>query len=130
MEILEPLCKSEAVGFESILRGTEGDGEATLALACTGVKERSFEFCFDRLPLAILSPWRLTHGNQMKLNSFLAQLCIERDQLDKVIQAIQTMQSQGPGKSRGRKSMGEAERKAVCSRMRKYWASRRTTHQA
>lgn len=64
----------------------------------------------------------------MDLNKTIAELRAQRDKLESVINELERL-TDGTGKmpsSRGRKSMGEAERREVSARMKRYWASRRT----
>jgi hypothetical protein len=66
----------------------------------------------------------------MDLNKTITDLRAERDKLEAVIKELEQLNGirqeglriQSP---RGRKSMGEAERRDVSERMRRYWASRR-----
>jgi hypothetical protein len=73
----------------------------------------------------------------MDLASALQQLYAQRQKLDRVIAALETLRrapspplppSPSSGKRRGRKSMSADERKEVSKRMKKYWANRRKTH--
>jgi len=64
----------------------------------------------------------------MNLRRVIRDLHEELEKLNKVIAAIEQFQHTGTlpqQRRRGRKSMGEEERKEVSERMRKYWASRR-----
>lgn len=60
----------------------------------------------------------------------------EKEKLERVITAMEDLQRSGTGNipdmlriksRRGRKSMGPEERQDVSARMKKYWASRRTS---
>ena len=63
----------------------------------------------------------------------IQNLHIEKEKLERVIAALEDLQSENPysqssylgGKRRGRKSMNAEERLVVSLRMKKYWASRR-----
>jgi hypothetical protein len=66
----------------------------------------------------------------MDLNQMLHELRAERDKLSAVIVELEELASSDngvtvPRSRRGRKSMGEAERRVVSERMKNYWASRR-----
>jgi hypothetical protein len=65
----------------------------------------------------------------MDLFKLVRELHVERDRLDRVIAAIESMQRETASRAkksrRGRKAMGPAERRAVSERMRRYWAERR-----
>jgi hypothetical protein len=61
----------------------------------------------------------------MDLLGLIKELQARKQQLDRTIAALETLESQTPAKRRGRKFMGEAERQAVAERMRRYWANRR-----
>lgn len=66
----------------------------------------------------------------MNLNQTITELRAERDQLDRVIAQLESLAAFGNGEqparsTRGRKSMGEAERHEVSERMKRYWAKRR-----
>jgi hypothetical protein len=69
----------------------------------------------------------------MDLQHLIQELKAEKNRLDSVIAALEAMQrtesglAGGPGvpKRRGRKSMGQEERKNVSERMKKHWANRR-----
>ena len=57
------------------------------------------------------------------------ELHLERERLDKLIDALESVQrghSRKTGGRRGRKHMPEDERKDVSERMRAYWARRRS----
>jgi hypothetical protein len=56
----------------------------------------------------------------VNLHEILAMLRSERDRLERTIKALEQLEQQ-PKSGRGRRSMGEAERKAVSERMRRYW---------
>jgi hypothetical protein len=63
----------------------------------------------------------------MDLNQTIAELRAQRDKLESVINELVHLKD-GIGKmgsKRGRKFMGEAERREVSARMKSYWASRR-----
>lgn len=57
----------------------------------------------------------------------LDELIVERKRLDRAIAVLESIGSEKPEPTsrRGRKSMGEEERKIVGERMKRYWASRR-----
>lgn len=61
----------------------------------------------------------------------IQELRDQRARLDSAIAQLETLAGSGDGNGialrsrRGRKSMGEAERREVSTRMKKYWASRR-----
>jgi hypothetical protein len=66
----------------------------------------------------------------MDLNQALRELRAHRDRLNATIEQLEELAassdgSRPAGKRRGRKSMGEAERREVSERMKRYWASRR-----
>jgi len=67
----------------------------------------------------------------MDLNKAITELRSRRDKLEAVIKQLEALNGSGdatmlaPRSRRGRKSMGEAERREVSARMKKYWASRR-----
>lgn len=63
----------------------------------------------------------------MDLYHAIRDLRQERDKLTQVIAALEEFQRTGTlpeRRKRGRKSMGDAERKAVSDRLKKYWADR------
>lgn len=70
-------------------------------------------------------------GERMDLEKAIRDLLVERDRITGIIahlEQLQLHQSDAPAprqKQRGRKSMSEAERAEVSSRMRQYWESRR-----
>ena len=68
----------------------------------------------------------------MDLNQTIRELYAEKEKLDQVIAALEDMQRTSQSGllrqvrgSRGRKSMGPAERQQVSARMKHYWAKRR-----
>ena len=76
----------------------------------------------------------------MDLTAIIRDLYAEREKLDRAISELEKVQqsssTEGPGSSidsrrspsiqrRGRKSMGEAERKEVSKRIKEYWSKRR-----
>ena len=64
----------------------------------------------------------------MNLNRAIRELHEELERLNEVIAAMEQFQRTGTLPElprRGRKSMGEDERKVVSERMKKYWADRR-----
>jgi len=69
------------------------------------------------------------------LNKTVTDLRAERDKLEAVIKELEALNGirqdgvriRSP---RGRKSMGEAERREVSERMKKYWAKRRKARSA
>jgi hypothetical protein len=68
----------------------------------------------------------------MDLNKIIEELQKEKEQLEKVIQAVENLQRRfqgGPssfkGGRRGRKAMSEKERQEVSARMKSYWEKRR-----
>jgi hypothetical protein len=64
----------------------------------------------------------------MDLDKTISDLRVQRDKIDAVIQQLEAMRDGVPMKThstRGRKSMGDAERREVSARMKRYWASRR-----
>jgi len=68
----------------------------------------------------------------MDLNATLLELRAQRDKLDAVIKQLEGLKNgSGPVKPRsprGRKSMGDSERREVSARMKRYWAKRRKSH--
>jgi hypothetical protein len=56
----------------------------------------------------------------VRLYEILAMLRSERDRLERTIKALEQLEQQTKS-GRGRRSMGEAERKAVSERMWRYW---------
>ena len=66
----------------------------------------------------------------MDVTQALRVLRAHRDRLNAIIEQLEGLAassngSRPPGKRRGRRSMGEAERHAVSERMKRYWANRR-----
>ena len=66
----------------------------------------------------------------LSLNQMLHELRAERDKVSVVIVQLEELARSDngvtvPRSRRGRKSMGEAERRVVSERMKLYWASRR-----
>ena len=67
----------------------------------------------------------------MDLEKAIRDLLMERDRISGIIEYLEQMQQHRAGaplrlqKQRGRKSMSEAERADVSSRMRQYWEARR-----
>ena len=67
----------------------------------------------------------------MDLNRIIRELIQERDRIQKIIESLEQMKSQGKSsprpaaKRRGRKSMDAAARAEVSERMRRYWQKRR-----
>lgn len=64
----------------------------------------------------------------MNLNNAIRDLYEELEKLNRVIAAVEEFERSRtlPAPHRaGRKSMGEAERRLVSERMKKYWASKR-----
>ena len=67
----------------------------------------------------------------MDLNQTITELRAERDRLAIAIAQLEMLAGTGNGSApaprsrRGRKSMGEAERREVSERMKRYWANRR-----
>jgi hypothetical protein len=62
----------------------------------------------------------------MDLNKTISELRAQRDRIEGVIQQLEAMKDGAPVKTRstrGRKSMGEAERREVSARMKRYWGS-------
>jgi hypothetical protein len=64
----------------------------------------------------------------------IRELLEERKRLDAIIARLEKMQAvesvktqERPGKRRGRKNMGDEERRQVSERMRRYWEARRVT---
>src|SRR5579871_3855216 len=60
----------------------------------------------------------------MDYQHLIHDLLVQKERLERAIQELERLASQPP-KRRGRKSMGDEERRAVSERMKKYWASRR-----
>jgi len=63
----------------------------------------------------------------MDLQKTIAELRARRDQLARIIEQLEGLQSNPeapPAKRRGRKFMGAKERAEVSKRMKQYWASR------
>ncbi len=60
----------------------------------------------------------------MDYQHLIRDLLAQKERLERAIQELEKLASQPP-KRRGRKSMGDEERRAVSERMKKYWASRR-----
>jgi hypothetical protein len=63
----------------------------------------------------------------MDLYKTIAELRARRDQLARIIEQLETLQSNPsapPTKRRGRKFMGPKERAEVSKRMKAYWAGR------
>jgi hypothetical protein len=71
----------------------------------------------------------------MDLYKAIQDLYAEKEKLERVIASLEELQRTAgslpllpkPAKRRGRKSMNANERQEVSERMRKYWASRRTS---
>ena len=68
----------------------------------------------------------------MDLYKTIRELLEERKRLDAIIARLEKMQAhealqaeKRPAKRRGRKTMGEEERRQVSERMRRYWEARR-----
>jgi hypothetical protein len=63
----------------------------------------------------------------MDIEKLIRELEEEREQIDRAISVLEGIStaSAAPTARRGRKSMSDAERKAVSKRMRDYWAKRR-----
>ena len=71
----------------------------------------------------------------MDLYKAIRELVEERKRIDRIIASLEAMLAKGkvpgqkveikPGKRRGRKSMGDEERKQVSERMARYWAAKR-----
>jgi len=67
----------------------------------------------------------------MELSRAINELRAQRDRIATAIAQLESLNSSGftagpiDRSRRGRKSMGEAERRDVSERMKKYWASRR-----
>jgi len=66
----------------------------------------------------------------MSLERAIKELNAEKVQLEAAIASLESLAARGisdnaPGR-RGRKSMGEAERRVVSARMKKYWEDWRT----
>lgn len=68
----------------------------------------------------------------MDLDRILSELRVERDMLERAVAHLETLtldfgDNVAPVRrsTRGRKFMGDAERRVVSARMKKYWASRR-----
>jgi hypothetical protein len=64
----------------------------------------------------------------MDLNRTIVDLRAQRDKLEAIIKQLEALDGTGtrkPRSPRGRKSMGEAERREVSVRMKRYWKSRR-----
>jgi len=69
----------------------------------------------------------------MDLSETIAELLEEKKKLEQVIASLEELASAmaAPhplGRSRGRKSMGSAERLQVSVRMKRYWAQRRAAN--
>ena len=64
----------------------------------------------------------------MDLNETIRELREEHTRLSAVIAQLESLNESNErpqGSRRGRKSMGDAERREVSERMKRYWASRR-----
>jgi hypothetical protein len=66
----------------------------------------------------------------MDIYKAIRELYAEKQNLDRIITALEGLQSTHPTmavphKRRGRKSMGAKERQQVSERMKRYWANRR-----
>ena len=67
----------------------------------------------------------------MDVREALQQLYAEKKRLENVIASLELLVKNSDGEStaqrsrRGRKSMGQEERRKVSERMKKYWADRR-----
>ena len=63
----------------------------------------------------------------MDIYRVINQLRLERIRLDSIIKALESLDEEdSPGpKRRGRKFMGDSDRKAVSERMKRYWEKRR-----
>lgn len=66
----------------------------------------------------------------MKLEQIIAELRREKAVIDRRIASLEALNGiqpgqEYPGKRRGRKNMGAAERKEVSARMKRYWANQR-----
>jgi hypothetical protein len=69
----------------------------------------------------------------MDLSETIAELLEEKKKLERVIASLEELASamtvpRPRGRSRGRKSMGSAERLQVSARMKRYWAQRRAAN--
>ena len=73
----------------------------------------------------------------MDLYKAIQDLYAEKEKLERVIASLEELQRNAgalpevpkPVRRRGRKSMNTSERQEVSERMRKYWASRRSSKQ-
>lgn len=66
----------------------------------------------------------------MNLQNIIQELLAEKARLEVTITALESLAATSngdiaPATRRGRKSMGEDERRAVSERMKRYWANRR-----
>lgn len=64
----------------------------------------------------------------MDLTETLREMRVQRDRLAAAIAALESLNNSdgvAPRSRRGRRSMGETERREVSARMKRYWASRR-----
>jgi hypothetical protein len=63
----------------------------------------------------------------MDLYRVIKQLRLERARLDSIIRTLESLEIDDPTgpRRRGRKFMGDGDRKAVSERMKRYWEQRR-----
>jgi hypothetical protein len=73
----------------------------------------------------------------MDLYRIIRELVLERDRLQRIIDSLEEMKSNGKpparaegAKRRGRKSMDLAAREEVSERMKRYWAQRKAEQRA
>jgi hypothetical protein len=68
----------------------------------------------------------------MDLDQVLSFLYAEKEKLDRVIVSLEKLQAihsdSAAPQRRGRKSMGQEERRVVSARMKRFWAERRKPH--
>jgi hypothetical protein len=69
---------------------------------------------------------------RMNLENLIRELHQELAKVNQLIAALEQLEAGGPlmSSNRGRKSMGEQERRLVSARMKKYWSSHRKTKPA
>jgi hypothetical protein len=65
----------------------------------------------------------------MDIHRIISQLRMERNRLDGIIKALQSLELEDPTvpRRRGRRFMDDGDRKAVSERMKRYWEQRRGT---
>jgi len=63
----------------------------------------------------------------MDIHAVISQLRAERERLDGIIRALESLGIEDPSgpRKRGRKFMDDGDRKAVSERMKRYWKQRR-----